>query len=166
MSGGGQALKSCAGRWSRPRKPLSHAYRSARYTDSLAGLPNTAECGYRSRPTTDAGSRRHSAWPPNSFPTRRAETAIASVMTGSTCRTRLRPHASCYKDYVLARAMTVSRKSRNGRRMYITGNSGNAYSPTGARNRPARACYICRGWGRSVMPTANKTCVINRRCQC
>lgn len=80
----------------------------------------------------------------------------------STCRTRLRL-TPAIKIMFLARAMTVSRKPGMGGGYHR--NSGNAYSPTGARNRLGARLLYLRAGGRSVMPTANKPCVLFRRCQ-
>ncbi len=72
------------------------------------------------------------------------------------------PNAS-YKDYVLGTGDDGIAKPRNGRR--ISPEFRQRVFANWRAKSPRRAPAIFAGWGRSVMPTANKPCVLFRRCQ-
>lgn len=69
-----------------------------------------------------------------------------------------------YKDYVLGTGDDGIAKTPEWA-ADITGIPATRIRQLAREIASARACYICRGWGRSVMPTANKPCVLFRRCQ-
>lgn len=73
------------------------------------------------------------------------------------------PNAS-YKDYVLGTGEDGVEKTPEWAAS-ITGLPATRIRQLAREMVAAKACYICRGWGRSVMPTVNKLFVQSRLCQ-
>ncbi len=104
--------------------------------------------------------RRHSAYADcGRFSTRALVTTIASVMIRNTLPDTAAPHASYKETMFLARAMTVSRNP-NGRRISPEFRQ-RVFANWRAKARLGACLLSLRGTrGRSVMPTANKPCVL------